>query len=191
MSVQIVALTGSLRAASWNTTLMHVAAKAAERAGASVTIANLRDYEMPLYNQEIEDADGIPDAAKRLRSIMREAQGMIIASPEYNSSITAPLKNAIDWVSRPDGDVPPLAAFDGKVAGLIAASPGGLGGLRGLFALRSILSNIRVHVIPAQYALSSAHEAFDENGQLTDETARTQIDRISKEVVRVAGALHD
>src|SRR5262249_32342497 len=100
-----------------------------------------------------------------------EHEGILIASPEYNSSISGVLKNAIDWASRQDpkaGKQPELIAFTGKVAALVSSSPGSLGGLRALMTVRSILGNIAVIVLPRQFALVRAHEAFDENGALKD-----------------------
>ena len=110
-----------------------------------------------------------------------EHQGLLISSPEYNSSITGVLKNAIDWASRAETETEaPLIAFRGKVATLMAASPGGLGGLRGLVHLRAILGNIGVTVLPDQLTLSSAHEAFDSAGALKDERKRKQVDDLAK-----------
>jgi NAD(P)H-dependent FMN reductase len=115
---------------------------------------------------------------------------MLIASPEYNSAITAALKNAIDWVSRAEtDDEPSLVAFRGKAAALMAASPGALGGLRGLATLRSILGNIGVHVLPEQVCISVAHEAFDEAGHLKDERKAKQVAGLAKSLVDLAARL--
>ena len=167
---RILAFGGSLRRDSYNQKLVAIAAAGARAAGAEVTLITLRDFPLPLYDQELEDAEGLPPAAKKLKQLFREHHGLLIASPEYNSSITGTLKNTLDWVSRVETESePPLEAFAGKTAILCAASPGALGGLRGLVHLRSILGNIGVTVLPDQVAVSKAHDEFREDGSLKDE----------------------
>jgi NAD(P)H-dependent FMN reductase len=167
---RILAFGGSLRRDSFNQKLAAIAAQGARDAGAEVTLVALRDFPLPVFDQDIEAASGMPDAAKRLKGLFREHHGLLIASPEYNSSVTAALKNALDWVSRAESDdEPPLMAFSGKSAVLCAASPGALGGLRGLVHVRAILGNIGVTVLPDQVAVSRAHEAFRDDGLLADE----------------------
>src|SRR6266540_2529918 len=162
---KILAFAGSVRSGSYNKKLVKVAAEHARAAGAEVTLIDLRELALPLFDQDFEEAHGLPDNAKKLKSLMREHDGFLISSPEYNSSITGLLKNAIDWASRTEtDDEPPLVCFRGKVAGLVSASPGQLGGLRGLVHLRAILGNIGVLVIPDQVSIPTAHEAFDEAG---------------------------
>lgn len=173
---RILALGGSLRRDSFNQKLAALAAEGARAAGAEVTVISLRDFPMPLFDQDLEDASGKPEAAARLKALFASHHGLIIASPEYNSSVTAALKNAIDWVSRVDSpDEPMLSALSGKSAVLCAASPGGLGGLRGLVHLRSILGNIGITVLPDQFALGSAHNAFAPDGSLTDPARTTTV----------------
>ena len=165
---KIIALAGSMRAGSWNKKLVKIAAAGARKAGAEVTILDLADYRLPLYDGDLEDAEGIPEKAKELKKLFIEHSGFLFSSPEYNSSISGTFKNMIDWVSRPEKGEPNLVAFKGKSAALMSASPGALGGLRGLVHVRAILGNIGVLVIPDQIAISSAHEAFNEDGQLAD-----------------------
>ncbi|MEM9413067.1 MAG: NAD(P)H-dependent oxidoreductase, partial [Planctomycetota bacterium] len=136
--------------------------------GASTTHVQLRDYELPIFSQDTE-AKEFPSAAKALHRLFKEHDALLIACPEYNSSITPVLKNVIDWVSRPFDEEPGLGAYANKVACLLSASPGALGGLRGLRHVREILSNINVLVTPGQFALSTAHSAFAEDGKLSDE----------------------
>lgn len=188
-SVKIVALAGSLREGSWNKKLARCAAEAARAAGAEVTFIDLRDYPMPIFDEDIEKKDGLHPNARKLKDLFIAADGMLISSPEYNSSISAALKNAIDWISRPVPGEGNLAGFAGKVAGLMAASPGALGGLRGLVHLRAILGNIQTLVIPEQIAIVKANEAFDESGKLKDDKQRATVEGIAKKVVEVAGAL--
>lgn len=166
---RILVFGGSLRRDSFNQKLAAIAAEGAREAGAEVTVIALRDFPLPVFDQDLEDASGKPEAAARLKAIFKDHHGLIIASPEYNSSITAALKNAIDWVSRADrDDEPMLSALSGKSAVLCAASPGALGGLRGLVHLRSILGNIGITLLPDQIAVGNAYQAFAEDGSLTD-----------------------
>ena len=166
---KVLVFAGSTRSASFNKKLAHLAADAARAAGAEVTFVDLRDLALPLYDGDLEEAQGLPEGAKRFKRMMRESDGFIIASPEYNSSVTGVLKNAIDWASREESDdEPALVAFRGKVVLLLSASPGGLGGLRGLVHLRAILGNIGTIVLPDQLAIPTAYEAFDEAGKLKD-----------------------
>src|SRR5215217_6330220 len=119
---KIAAFAGSLRAGSLNKKLLAIAADAARAAGAEVTVVDLRELALPLFDQDIEDASGLPEGAKRFKAILRGSDGFLIASPEYNSSVTGALKNAIDWASREEtDDEPALVAFRGKTAALIAA----------------------------------------------------------------------
>jgi NAD(P)H-dependent FMN reductase len=181
----ILAFSGSARKGSFNQQLAQVAARGAESAGAAVKVVNLGDYGLPLYDQDLEAAEGLPAGAKQFKADLAEAQGLLIASPEYNSSVTPLLKNAIDWASRPASeDEGPLASFRGKTALLLAASPGGLGGLRGLVALRMLLGNIGIMVLPDQRAVSQAHKAFDEAGNLLDAELKASIESLAKTLVQ-------
>ena len=168
MMPRILAFAGSLRRDSFNKKLVPIAAKGAREAGAEVTLIALKDFPLPLFDQDLEAEQGMPENGKKLKQLFIDHDGLLIAAPEYNSSITAVLKNVIDWVSRPAPGEPALAAFRGKVATLMSASPGALGGLRGLVHVRSILGNIGVIVLPDQIAVAKAHEAFQPDGSLTD-----------------------
>src|SRR5688572_21878569 len=155
---KIVAFAGSLRAGSLNKKLLAIAVEGAREAGADVTVVDLRELSLPLYDGDLEDASGLPDGAKRFKALLIAADGLLIASPEYNSSISGALKNAIDWASRTEtDDEPSLVAFRGKTAALLAASPGGLGGIRGLVTLRSILGDIGMILLPDQLCIPVAH----------------------------------
>ncbi|MFT3992644.1 MAG: NAD(P)H-dependent oxidoreductase [Luteolibacter sp.] len=167
---RILAFSGSLRAESYNQKLAAIAAAGAVDAGADVTVISLRDFPMPLFDEDLEAASGLPETAKKLKELFLSHDGLLIASPEYNSSVTAALKNAIDWISRTSSEgEPSLAAFRGKTAVIFSASPGGFGGLRGLVHLRAILGNIGVNVLPDQIAIPKAYEAFTAENQLADE----------------------
>jgi NAD(P)H-dependent FMN reductase len=183
---KIIAFAGSLRTGSYNKKLLALAADAARAAGAEVTIVDLRELALPVFDQDIEDSAGLPEGAKRFKALLRASDGFLIASPEYNSSITAALKNAIDWASRAESDdEPSLVAFRGKAAAVMTTSPGALGGLRGLVTLRSILGHIGVLILPDQVAIPVAHEAFNEAGQLKDERKAKQVEHLAKELVEL------
>lgn len=180
-----MAFSGSCRTGSYNQKLVQIAADGARKAGAEVTIISLGDYELPLFNEDLEKA-GEPENAQKLKLIFEEHDGLLISCPEYNSSITPLLKNTIDWVSRPSEGKPPLFAYTGKVAGLMAASPGALGGLRGLVHVRAILGNIGVTVVANQTAISRAFEAFDNDGNLNDEKQQNTVLDIGSTVANFA-----
>jgi|SRR5579864_5369869 len=180
---RILAFAGSTRKDSFNKKLIRIAASAAEAAGAEVTLIDLRDLPLPLFDQDLEAAQGPPENARKLKSLMIAHDGLLIASPEYNSSITAVLKNAIDWASRPAPGEPPLVAFKGKVATLMSASPGALGGLRGLVHLRSILGNIGVIVLPDQISVSKAFEAYNPDGTLKDPKQQAGVEELGRTLV--------
>jgi len=181
---KILAFAGSTRSASYNKLLVRVAADAARAVGAEVTLLDLRDFPLPLFDEDLESEHGLPDNAKKLKALFRDHDAFLIASPEYNSSITAVLKNALDWASRGESDdEPALSAYRGKTAALLSASPGALGGLRGLVHLRAILGNIGVIVLPDQVALPKAHEAFDAAGQLKEERPAKQVTALAQGLV--------
>ena len=188
--VRILAFAGSTRRDSLNRKLVQVAADAVKDVGGEVTLINLADFDLPIFDQDYEAEHGKPEGAIRLKQLILEHNGLLISSPEYNSSISAVLKNAIDWVSRKDEGEPMKAAFLGKVAGLLAASPGGLGGIRGLVHLRSILQNIGIIVLPDQITLSEAHSAFDEDGGLTNERKQVSVQSLAAELVSTIGKLN-
>ena len=182
---RILAFGGSLRRGSFNQKLAAIAAEGARKAGAEVTLICLSDFPLPLFDQDLEDREGMPEAGRKLKQLFLEHDGLIIASPEYNSSITGALKNAIDWVSRTEiDDEPALAAYKGKTAVLCSASPGGLGGLRGLVHVRAILGNIGVTVLPEQVAVSKAHEAFNDDGTLKDEKLGAQVKNLGSQLAK-------
>ena len=188
-SPKILAFSGSCRTGSYNQKLVKIAAEGARKAGAQVTVIELGNYELPLFNEDLEKS-GEPKNAQKLKSIFEDHDGFLISSPEYNSSISPLLKNTIDWVSRPSEGKPSLHAYAGKAAGLMSASPGGLGGLRGLVHVRAILGNIGVTVVPDQMAIRRAFEAFDENGNLNDEIKQNIILGIGSTVTKFAYKLN-
>lgn len=186
---RLLALSASTRQGSLNTKLCHAAAERLGTQGAEVTIVDLADYPMPLYQGDLEAKEGIPATTRALKALFAAHDGYLIASPEYNGFFSPLLKNTIDWLSRRDGDEPPMIAFKGKTAAIIAASPGANGGMRALPAVRQLLSGLGVMVVPAQYALKHAGKAFDDEGRLIDEAASRALDRVAGELVRITGKL--
>ena len=180
MMPRILAFASSTRRESFNKKLVAIAAHGAREAGAEVTLIDLKDFPLPLFDQDLEAEQGMPENGKKLKKLFIDHDGLLIASPEYNSSFPAVLKNAIDWVSRPAPGEPSLAAFRGKVATLMSASPGALGGLRGLVHVRSILGNIGVIVLPDQIAVAKAHEAFQPDGSLVDPKRQAGVEGLGK-----------
>jgi NAD(P)H-dependent FMN reductase len=175
---KVLVFAGSTRTGSFNGKLAHQAAGELRRAGMSVTLADLRDYPMPLYDGDSEAAQGMPENARRFKELVRGHDALVIASPEYNGSFSALLKNTIDWISRPAPGEPPLAVFRGKPAALLSASPGPGAGNRGLRHLRELLEMIGMKVVPAQVAVARASQAFDESGKLVrpeDQAAVAQL----------------
>jgi NAD(P)H-dependent FMN reductase len=177
---KILAFAGSVRRDSFNKKLARIAADGARGAGAEVALIDLRDYMLPVFDQDYERESGTPENARRLKALFLASDGLLIASPEYNSSITPLLKNTIDWVSRPQPGEPPLAAYTGKVAGLVSASPGALGGLRGLVHVRAILGNLGVLVIPEQLAVPRAGDAFNDDGTLRDAKQQAGVEGVGR-----------
>ncbi|MEE9354486.1 MAG: NAD(P)H-dependent oxidoreductase [Methylococcaceae bacterium] len=174
-ALSILAFSGSTRRDSFNQRLVREAAKGVETGGLTVSLISLRDYPMPLFDQDLEAELGQPESLKELKQLMLSHQGLLLACPEYNSSISGVLKNTIDWLSRKKPDEAPLVCFKGKVVSLMSASPGKLGGLRGLVHIRSILSNVGCIVLPEQIAIPDAHNVFDENGQIKDQSLRQNV----------------
>ena len=189
MNPKILAFAGSTRIDSYNKTLVKIAAAGAKSAGADVTYIDLRDLPMPIFDQDLEAQDGAPATVKQFKELLIAHDGLLIASPEYNSSVSGLLKNAIDWASRPALGEAPLACFTDKVAVIMSASPGGFGGLRGLVALRSILGNIRVLVLPDQVAIAQAHTAFNPDGTLKDPQQQAAIEGLGIKLAQTAAKL--
>ena len=189
--IKILAFAGSTRIESFNKKLVKIAAEGAKSVGAEVTYLDLLDYPMPLFNEDLETQEGLSDSVLQFKALLKSHQGFLISCPEYNGSITPLLKNAIDWASRSEPGEAPMAlnCFKGKVAALLATSPGALGGLRGLVHVRAILEGIGVFVIPDQKAIPSAYQAFDEQGNLKDERQVKVIQAIASKLADVTAKL--
>ncbi len=187
---KLLAFAGSTRKQSFNQSVLDVAVAGAREAGAEVTEISLADFDMPLFNEDAEAEQGIPAAAQAFKELMMSHDGFLIASPEYNSAYPALLKNAIDWASRQAGDEKVLAAFRGKVAGIMAASAGGLGGLRVLVVLRMLLENLGTMVLPTQRAVAKVDTLRNDNGVITDEKTIRQLKALGKQTAELASKMH-
>ena len=182
---KILAFAGSTREGSFNKQLLKLAAAAASKAGGDVQVIDLRDLPLPIYDGDLESREGLPENARKLKQLFISHQAILISSPEYNSSVSGVLKNTIDWLSRPVPGEKSLGCFEGKVAGLLSASPGQLGGLRGLVHLRAILGNIKVLVLPDQASIPKANEAFDASGALKDPKQHQAVETVARRLVEV------
>ncbi|HEX5127262.1 MAG TPA: NAD(P)H-dependent oxidoreductase [Rhodocyclaceae bacterium] len=182
--MKILVFAGSARSASLNKRLAAEAYRLLGEAGVEATLIDLRDYDMPIYDGDLEAASGSPENARKLRTLFSQHEGLLIVTPENNSSLPSLLKNTIDWISRSEGGVSGGVYFKGKIAAIMAASPGGLGGLRVLFHLRQVLNGLGMLVIPEQFALAQADKAFDKDGRLQDvrhvDAVRAVVARLSE-----------
>lgn len=173
MSGAILVLAGSLRKGSYNKCLARHTARILQEQGFSVTLIDISEYDIPLYNQDVED-EGFPADVTRLQSLWAAHQSYIIVSPEYNASIPGVLKNILDWMSRPNPHLPEgTSCYRGKLAGILATSPGRLGGLRGLRHLREVLSGLGTIVLPGDRAFPEGNTVFSEDDSLDTDTEHT------------------
>lgn len=191
-NIPLLIFAGSTRQQSFNRKLAHAAAAIARSAGASVTLLELSDFDIPLYNADLE-AQGTPADVVRLKEILFNHPGWVICSPEYNGSYTALLKNTLDWASSPvkghatwqDG----TRSFRGKVVGMLSASPGALGGLRSQSHLGPLLTNLGCWLAPTAFALGSAGSAFDETGHLVQQAHADRVRAVVDQVLWAADRL--
>ncbi|WP_333795344.1 NADPH-dependent FMN reductase [Hyphomicrobium sp.] len=191
-STKLLFVAGSSRDASYNKRLAQLGAEIAEANGIAATFADLGDYPMPLYDGDLQAVDGVPENARKLEALMKIHTGIFIACPEYNASITPLLKNALDWVSRVriEGEEP-LTVFKTRVFALGAVSPGGMGGLRGLNAVREVLQlGLGALVLPDQVAVPRAAEAFDASGHLSNKESQERFKSVIQKLARAARVLH-
>lgn len=191
-STKLLFFAGSARDASYNKRLARLGAEIGEANGLAATFLDLADYPLPLYDADLQALDGVPENALKLEALMKVHTGIFIAAPEYNASITPLLKNALDWVSRVriEGEEP-LAVFKTRVFALGSVSPGGMGGLRGLNTVRTVLElGLNALVLPDQFAVPKAADAFDDNGHLTNKDAQERFKHLIQKLARAAHVLH-
>ncbi len=181
---RILAFSGSARRESLNRKLLNAVVDATRAAGGDVTLVDLNEYVLPLYDGNLEDEKGLPENAKKLITLITQHQGLLIASPEYNSQLTPLLKNTVDWCTRGDDN-----PFTGKVAAVVSASPGAFGAIRSMTLARQLLTHLGCLVVGAQCILPKANAAFDAQGKLIDERTQKAASGVAAELVRVAGRL--
>jgi NAD(P)H-dependent FMN reductase len=190
VQIKILALCGSSRRDSLNQQLLDIASLGAVDAGAQVSLIRWLDFPLPIYDGDWEDEHGLPERARALKALLAQHHALLIATPEYNGGYTALLKNALDWASRPsESDPTGLEVFAGKVAAVVSASPGVLGGMRAQIALQISLNKLGMLVIPNSFALSLAHQAFDEQRRLKDGNVDQNVRGVGAALVRTAIAL--
>ena len=186
---KLLVVAGSTRSGAFSKQLARAATELASTKGHEATFVDLRDFAMPLYDGDLESAQGLPDGAVRLRALAKAHQALLVVTPEYNASLPAVLKNALDWLSRPYAAEPGVSVFAGKVAAVMASSPGALGGLRALVHLRQVLMNLGLQVLTEQFALGNAGSAFGPDGKLADAKTAATVEKIVLRLLQVAGKL--
>jgi len=183
---RILAVAGSYRENSYNKRALAIAANGARVAGAEVTVIDLRDFPLPIYDSDMQDGGAFDEHALRLQDIMNDHDGFLIASPEYNGSIPGGFKNAIDWASRANDKYKMYGPIKGKTAALIAASPGQFGGLRCLAHLRGVFTIMGVNVLPNEIAVPFVSQKFDgDSGEMTDEKTRGLLENLGATLTNV------
>lgn len=188
---KILAFSGSLREHAFTKRVVKTAMNGAQKAGAHVDFVDLRDYPMPIYNGDLHEAEGFDATALKFQKLLCEYNGFLIASPEYNASLPAALKNAIDWASRANDEFKMGEVFKGKVAAIMTASPGAFGGIRCLAHMRSILSVLGVNVLPSEIAVGKVHEMFDGNADaMTNDTMKYLLENMGASLVDTLRKLH-
>lgn len=189
----LLVFAGSTRKQSFNRRLAQATAAMARETGVQVTLLELSDFDIPMYNADLE-AQGTPADVLRLKQILWEHPAWIICAPEYNGSYTALLKNTIDWASSPVKGHPDwqdgIRPFRGKVAGMLSASPGALGGLRSQSHLAPLLINLECWLAPQAFALGNAGSAFDDQGALVQAAHRDRVRAVVDQVLWAADRLH-
>jgi NAD(P)H-dependent FMN reductase len=188
MTIKILAFSGSSRRGSLNQQLLAIGAAGADAAGADVTMLRLADLNLPLYDGDLEAADGLPAGALDFKRLLASHDALLIATPEHNGGVTALLKNALDWASRPaPQDRHGTNSFSHLCAAMVSASPGLLAGIRSQVSLQIVLNKLGVALVPASFALPAAHQAFDERGALKDAGADKAVRAVGSALVRAAG----
>jgi chromate reductase len=181
MTPKIVAFAGSVRKESINRKVLSTAVKGARDAGAEVTVADLRDFPMPIYDADWHAENGVPTQMLALRNLMMPSHGLLIASPEYNASITPLLKNTLDWLSQEVNGESGSAPFSGRVCGLMGASNGAFGTVRALPHVSYILSNLGVLVLPV-VAIPKAASVLGPDGSIQDKRAFEMVHGLGRRV---------
>jgi NAD(P)H-dependent FMN reductase len=188
---KILAFAGSLREKSYNKRVLKVAIRGAENAGVKVTYIDLKDYPMPIYNADLQDTQDFPPIAAAFQRFLLEHDGLLIASPEYNASLPAALKNVIDWASRANGNIKLGECFKGKFAAIMTASPGAFGGIRCLGHLRDVLTILLVNTLPSEIAVATVGGVFDgDTDEMTNDNVRVILEDLGKSLADMLQKTH-
>ena len=188
---RILAFAGSAREGSYNKRLVKIAAAGARTAGAEVTLIDLKDFPLPVFNEDFEASlqPNEEPSAKKFKDLLRAHDGFLISSPENNWAMSALLKNSIDWASRRRPDEKPLECFVDKVVVLMSASPGPYGGIRALPQVAMQFRNLRCIVLPDQVCLSKAADAFNDDGSLKDAKQQAAVESLGARLAAVIAKL--
>ncbi len=190
-NLKILAFAGSLREHSYSKRIVKTAVKGTEKAGAEVTYIDLRDFPMPIYNADDHEKNGFDANASKLQKLLSDHDGFLICSPEYNASLPAALKNAVDWASRQSDEFKMGEVFKGKIAAIMTESPGAFGGIRCLGHLRGVLSILLVNVLPSEIAVGKVHEMFDgDSEEMTDEKMKKILEDLGVSLVNMLKKTH-
>ena len=190
MAPRILVFAGSTRSGAYSGKTADIAQRDLALKGAEVTRISLADYPLPLMDEDLEREKGVPENAVRLARMIASHDGFLIATPEYNGSMPPLLKNAIDWVSRVKGDGGrSLRPYSGKVAAICSSSDGHFAGIRSAAHLRAVLSHIGVEVISPQCSVPFGANAFDKDGEFTEERPRKAMDKVCATLVERARML--
>lgn len=181
----VLAFAGSTREGGFNKKLLLEAAQIAKQMGAHVTLIDLKDYPMPFFNEDLEKQEGMPAEVKEIRKLMIQSQVILIASPEYNGSITGILKNTLDWTTRTEKGESSREAYQGKIFAIMSASPGNGGGARSLAHLRTIIEAIGGKVLADQVVVPDAYHAFDEQGHLTNSKTKGELKNLIQKALEI------
>ncbi len=187
MTLKLLALSGSARRSSYNLSLVRAMAAGAEAAGAEVMVIDWAEFVLPVFNEDIESQ--LPPAAVRLKTLFAEAQGFMIAEPEYNGGYSALMKNAIDWVSRPLPGAPTGSVFKNKTVVIAGATTGRWGAVRSIRQLREVLGYLGCIVLPDTVSVNEAGKAFDAEGRLLDEKTAALAAATGAALARATAAL--
>ena len=182
---KILAFSGSLRAQSYNKKILEVAMRGVESAGGIVTLIDLADFPMPIYNEDAHAENGFDPNAFRFQKLIVEHAGFLVACPSYNGSLTGGLKNAIDWASRANEYHAKADIFRGKSAAILSASPGSFGGVHVLRHLRDVFTSVGIFVHPTEIAVPFVHEKLDEDGQIQDASTAEILTGLGKSLVKM------
>lgn len=179
----VLLFAGSLRQGSLNKKLVNETADIARKLGATVQLIELNDYPIPFYNGDEENSTGMPENAKKIRSLMKGSQVIFIASPNYNRSMPGVLKNLLDWASRNEMAQESYDAYQGKTFALMCSGPGGSGGVKGLDSVRQLLQTLKGNVLAEQFVLPHGNTAYDLQNHLKDLETKMLLENFIKKAL--------